>query len=106
MLIFYLIFFFKYNANFFSLNFILQFAPFKESKKTLVARARELGLEDPAIKLLSSKEKISIHSLINPEIDGLQDLDSIELGLQHVVASIIGKDPDNVAQMESLYVIF
>ena len=100
-----LFYFYFINCKyFFSEFYFIQFAPFKESKKTLVARARELGLEDPAIKLLSSKEKISIHSLINPEIDGLQDLDSVELGLQHVVASIIGKDPDNVAQMESLYV--
>ena len=68
----------------------------------MFARAKELGLEQSAQKLLWSTEVVSIPELVNIELGGLQDVDAVKLGLQHVISFIIAKDPDNVSHMEYL----
>ena len=52
--------------------------------------------------MLNSKEKVSLSSLINKKVEGLKDEASVELGLQHIIAALIGKDDDNIAKMDSL----
>lgn len=82
--------------------FLFQYAPFKESKKTLAAKAKEAGLEEPALKLLNNSCKVSLQSLVNGKVEGLQDLAKVEAGIKHVIAAFIGKDEDNIAQMNSM----
>ena len=81
----------------------MQYAPYKDTKKkTLVARAIELGLEDPALKLLNGKYDISPSTLLNEKVEGLDSIKSIELGIQHVIADVVGKNKENVDKMSQL----
>jgi len=85
----------------------LQYAPFKDSKKrSLAGRAKEIGLEDPAMLILSNKERVNLNKLVNKKVEGLEDTKAVALGIQHVLADVIGKDSANILQMESLQVIF
>ena len=80
----------------------IQYAPFKDTKKrTLVGRAKEIGLEECAINVLSLKP-VSLDSLINTKVEGLETISKIETGIQHIIADLIGKDKENIAQMDHL----
>lgn len=79
------------------------YAPFKDTKKrTLAAKARELGLESVAIAILEGKKHGSLESLINPNVEGLDSLKNVELGIQHVIADAIGKNQENVDTLSEL----
>ncbi|XP_057381322.1 S1 RNA-binding domain-containing protein 1-like [Daphnia carinata] len=79
------------------------YAPFKDTKKrTLAAKARELGLESVAIAILEGKKHASLESLIKPNVEGLDSLKNVELGIQHVIADAIGKNKENVDTMSEL----
>ena len=82
----------------------LQYAPFKDSKKkTLAAKAKELGLEEPAMKLLfETSNHVALGYLINVEVEGLESIKIVELGIQYVIADIIGKNKENVDKMNDL----
>ncbi len=94
----------KYAFWMFNLIFVkLQYAPFKDTKKrTLAAKAKELGLEEPALKLIEGSYNVPFGNLVNKEIEGLESTKSIELGIQHVIADVIGKNKDNVDKMDEL----
>ena len=81
----------------------VQYAPFKYSKKrSLAGRAKEIGLEDPAMLLLNNKERFNLTQLVNKKVEGLEDTKSVALGIQHVLADVIKKDSANILKMESL----
>ena len=81
----------------------VQYAPFKDSKKrSLAGRAKEIGLEDPAMLLLNNKERFNLTQLVNKKVEGLEDTKSVALGIQHVLADVIKKDSANILKMESL----
>ncbi|XP_023232992.1 S1 RNA-binding domain-containing protein 1-like [Centruroides sculpturatus] len=72
-------------------------APFKTGgKKTLAERARKLGLEESAVKLLNGDGSCSmfIPNIMNPDIKGLTNKEEIKTGWQHIIADIIAKDRD------------
>lgn len=82
---------------------MLQYAPFKDTKKkTLAAKAKELGLEEAALSLLNTSKKVNIESLINMEVAGLESIKSVTVGIQHVIADVIGKDKKNLDKMDDL----
>ncbi|PSN57378.1 hypothetical protein C0J52_02903 [Blattella germanica] len=71
------------------------YSPYKPgSKRTLAERARQLGLEDPAVAVLVGTKFVYIDQLLNPQKKGLEKLSDIELGIQHIIADIISKDKD------------
>ncbi len=81
----------------------LQYAPFKDTKKkTLAAKALELGLEAPALALLEGMKHVSIETLLNVDVEGLDSMKSVELGIQHVIADVIGKNKENVDKLSQL----
>lgn len=85
----------------------LQYAPYKDSKKlTLAAKAKEIGLEGAALDLLNGAKDISFESLIDVQIEGRESVKSIQLGIQHVMADVIGKSKENIDKMNELYVTF
>ncbi|KAM5252146.1 S1 RNA-binding domain-containing protein 1 isoform 2-T2 [Hipposideros larvatus] len=70
-------------------------APYKTgSKGTKAQRARQLGLEGAARKLLENPEELNLLAYIQPNVEGLSTLKDIEAGVQHILADIIAKDRD------------
>lgn len=55
--------------------------------------------------LLSNEGRVNLNRLVNKKVEGLEDTKAVALGIQHVLADLIGKDSANILQMESLQVI-
>ena len=68
----------------------------------MAARAKELGLEDAAMKVLYTTENVSFKSLVNNEVEGLEEESSVSKGIQHIIADVVGKDAENITHMEDL----
>lgn len=45
---------------------------------------------------------VPLGNLVDKEIEGLESIKSVELGIQHVIADVIGKNKDNVDKMDEL----
>ena len=68
-----------------------------------MARAKELGLEEAALSFLQNSNKLSsLNRLIKKEIPGLETVEDVELGIQHILADLIAKDKENYEEMDSL----
>lgn len=52
--------------------------------------------------LLNSSKDISLESLVDVKIEGRDSVKSVSLGLQHVIADVIGKCKDNLDKMTEL----
>lgn len=72
------------------------FAPYKEAKgKSLAQRAKLLGLEDSANRILQGQttvEALPPETLVKPEVKGLASANDVLLGWQHIIADFISKD--------------
>ncbi|XP_046397929.1 S1 RNA-binding domain-containing protein 1 isoform X2 [Ischnura elegans] len=81
-------------------------------KGTLADRARELGLETPAVTLLcgNSMDPICLaHFVCHQKTKGLADIKEVETGMQHIIADIISKDrevQDNLRKLKNTSNIF
>ncbi|KAL6039876.1 hypothetical protein STEG23_013289, partial [Scotinomys teguina] len=72
-------------------------APYKTgSKGTKAQRAKQLGLEGAAWKLLENPGQLNLLSYIRPDVQGLSELKDIETGVQHILADMIAKDKDTL----------
>ncbi|XP_006986560.2 S1 RNA-binding domain-containing protein 1 isoform X2 [Peromyscus maniculatus bairdii] len=72
-------------------------APYKTgSKGTKAQRAKQLGLEGAAWKLLENPGQLNLLSYIRPDVQGLSELKDIETGIQHILADMIAKDKDTL----------
>ncbi|XP_076990253.1 S1 RNA-binding domain-containing protein 1 isoform X2 [Tamandua tetradactyla] len=72
-------------------------APYKTgSKGTKAQRAKQLGLEVAARKLLENPGELNLLSYIRPNVKGLSALQDIETGVQHILADMIAKDKDTL----------
>ena len=47
-------------------------------------------------------ENISFKSLVNNEVEGLEEESSVAKGIQHIIADVVGKDAENITHMEDL----
>lgn len=66
------------------------YAPYKPSqKRTLVERAKELGLEQSALNILENTKSVNVNHLINPEVEGLKNKEAVEKSLMHIIAHVI-----------------
>lgn len=74
------------------------------NKKTLAERAKLLGLEEPAKKIFYGTEEINPKSLIRSEVEGLETLEKVTRGLQHIIAELISKDQDVLAALKKMCV--
>uniref|UniRef100_T1JNU4 S1 motif domain-containing protein n=1 Tax=Strigamia maritima TaxID=126957 RepID=T1JNU4_STRMM len=67
-------------------------APFKPAdKRSLAERARQLGLEYSALKILESKH-CDLQTCIKPGTKGLSNLTDVNVGIQRIIADVISKD--------------
>ncbi|GFS19498.1 S1 RNA-binding domain-containing protein 1, partial [Elysia marginata] len=78
------------------------YAPFKPGHKgTHAERARAVGLEAPAQKLLSG-QNFGLECFINPSKKGLESAGDVEKGIKHIVADIVSKDKEITDQARSI----
>ncbi|KAK3799213.1 hypothetical protein RRG08_054340 [Elysia crispata] len=78
------------------------YAPFKPGHKgTHAERARALGLEAPALKILNG-QSFGLESFINPSKKGLECAGDVEKGIKHVVADIVSKDKEVTDKARSI----
>ncbi|XP_022907268.2 S1 RNA-binding domain-containing protein 1 [Onthophagus taurus] len=81
------------------------YAPYKvTSKKTYYDRAKKLGLEDPAIKLLTTNLEVDLKSYVNKKNKDLDTYEKVEEGCIHVIAHIIGTKVDVLNYIRELRV--
>ncbi|XP_068262800.1 S1 RNA-binding domain-containing protein 1 isoform X2 [Nyctibius grandis] len=72
-------------------------APYKTgSKGTKAQRAKQLGLEPPALSLLQNPMELNLFSYIRPNTKGLSTIREVEAGVQHILADIFAKDKDTM----------
>ncbi|KAL4714572.1 hypothetical protein ACJJTC_006618 [Scirpophaga incertulas] len=78
----------------------LVYAPLKSHTLSLAERARKLGLEPYAIKVLNG-EFVDMRQLLTCDED-MKTIDKIDAHITHIVADIIYKDTRVLAEMRSL----
>lgn len=62
-----------------------------------------LGLQEPAEQLLCGQpHKIDLNRLVNPKIDGLQDIVKVTNGIIHIIAYMISKDTQVLEEIRKL----
>uniref|UniRef100_A0A8C5T348 S1 RNA-binding domain-containing protein 1 n=1 Tax=Malurus cyaneus samueli TaxID=2593467 RepID=A0A8C5T348_9PASS len=72
-------------------------APYKTgSKGTKAQRAKQLGLEPAALSLLQNPGELNLFSYIRPNTKGLENIQEVEAGVQHILADIFAKDKDTL----------
>lgn len=65
-------------------------------------RAKSLGLEEPALKLLENKEKIDLSKYIDKNKSDLQNMKKVETGVVHVIAHILSTDIEVLVLLRKL----
>lgn len=78
----------------------MQYSPLKSHSLSLAERARNLGLETYAIRLLNG-EYVDLKSLCNGT-EELSNVDKVESHVIHILADIIYKDARVLAHMRTL----
>ncbi|XP_074038009.1 S1 RNA-binding domain-containing protein 1 isoform X2 [Leptinotarsa decemlineata] len=70
------------------------FAPYKpESKGTLAQRAKDMGLEKPALNLLYNSERVDLNYFVNTTKE-LKTIEDVEKGVIHIIAHVISTNTD------------
>lgn len=62
------------------------------AKGTLAERARNLGLEEPAMDMLQGTNDIMPIKFVVFDQEGLRDVKEVESGLQHIMAEAVSKN--------------
>lgn len=62
------------------------------AKGTLAERARNLGLEGPAIEMLLGTKSTLPIKFVDPQQEGLGNVKEVELGMQHIIAEAVSKN--------------
>lgn len=83
---------------------LFQYAPYKQgSKRTLANKAKDLGLEEPALNLLNGNVVVAnLSQYIQPDNKDLSDLQAVEKGISHIIASVISTDSDLLSLLRNL----
>lgn len=77
------------------------YAPLKSQYFTLAERARNLGLEPPALNALQG-QFLDVHSLCKSNIDELSTVEKVDTHLTHLVADIIYRDTRVMEEIRKL----
>jgi hypothetical protein len=62
------------------------------AKGTYAERARNLGLEEPAMDMLLGTNSINPFEFVVHGQEGLSDEKEVELGMQHIIAEAVSKN--------------
>ncbi|XP_044269580.1 S1 RNA-binding domain-containing protein 1 isoform X2 [Tribolium madens] len=75
------------------------YAPYKSgSKGTLAERAKQLGLEEPALALLNNTKRVKFEDFVNEGVD----FEGVRNGIIHIIASVISTDTEILASLREL----
>ncbi|KAJ8967501.1 hypothetical protein NQ314_002816 [Rhamnusium bicolor] len=78
------------------------YAPFKPGgKRTLAERAKELGLEEPAMNILNNI-KVDLNHYIIPGKKELSKKEDVEKGVIHIIAYVIATDTELLSYLREL----
>lgn len=70
------------------------YAPYKPgSKRNLAERAKELGLEEPAMRILENRP-VDFSSYVKPDNPDIDSEEKVQKGICNILASIIASDTD------------
>ncbi|GAA6089158.1 S1 RNA-binding domain-containing protein 1 isoform X1, partial [Tachysurus ichikawai] len=73
------------------------YAPYKkDSKLSKARRAKQLGLESPALALLQTPQTLDLRSWIQPGTKGLSTLEEVATGVEQILADMIAKDSETL----------
>ncbi|XP_013404872.2 S1 RNA-binding domain-containing protein 1 isoform X2 [Lingula anatina] len=79
------------------------YAPYKPgSKRSLAERARELGLEPLAMKVLQSPNTVDLNMFVKAGQEGLSSVSEVEEGTKHIIADVIAKNKETMDKMRDL----
>ncbi|XP_063921739.1 S1 RNA-binding domain-containing protein 1 [Zophobas morio] len=79
------------------------YAPYKTGgKRTLAERAKELGLEEPALTILNNTGKVNLYDFILENKDELKDVSAVEKGIVHIIASVMATDTEILSALREL----
>uniref|UniRef100_A0A8C6TAX7 S1 RNA binding domain 1 n=1 Tax=Neogobius melanostomus TaxID=47308 RepID=A0A8C6TAX7_9GOBI len=79
------------------------YTPYKKgSKLTKARRAKALGLEDAASALLETPNVLDLNKWVKPGTEGLSTTEEVALGVEHILADMIAKDPDTLTYVKTL----
>ncbi|EFA10546.1 Transcription elongation factor SPT6-like Protein [Tribolium castaneum] len=74
------------------------YAPYKSgSKRTLAERAKEQGLEAPALALLNNTKRVRFDDFVKID-DGL-DIKAVKNGIAHIIAAVISTDSEILSSL-------
>ncbi|CAH1995315.1 unnamed protein product [Acanthoscelides obtectus] len=77
----------------------ITYAPYKQDRKgTLAERAKELGLEEPALKLLQNTGVVNLQRYVTKD----HDIKEIESGIVHIIAYNIAVDSEMLTYIREL----
>lgn len=80
-----------------------QYAPFKPgTKRSLAERAKDLGLEQPSIDLLSNSSYVALGNYVDPSKEELNTITKVEKGIVHIMAQKMATDSDTLSFMREL----
>ena len=85
-------------------TFLFQFAPFKgEQKRSLAERARSLGLEKAALKILYDNHgETNLRDCVKKGTEGLATLSEVEKSVKYLIADHVAKHPDTLASTRKM----
>ncbi|EDO41235.1 predicted protein [Nematostella vectensis] len=79
------------------------FGPFKKGKqRTLAGRARQLGLDVAAERVLVHPQSVNLRDWVKKDTKGLSNIKEVSTGVQHVLAETISKDPSTSESLKAL----
>ncbi|XP_050310798.1 uncharacterized protein YdcI [Anthonomus grandis grandis] len=79
------------------------YAPFKgDPKRSLVERARNAGLEEPALAVLNNTNRIKLEKYVKPEVKEVKTTEEVEKGIVYILASEMSTDPELLAHLRHL----
>ncbi|XP_048586522.1 S1 RNA-binding domain-containing protein 1 isoform X2 [Nematostella vectensis] len=79
------------------------FGPFKKGKQgTLAGRARQLGLDVAAERVLVHPQSVNLRDWVKKDTKGLSNIKEVSTGVQHVLAETISKDPSTSESLKAL----
>ncbi|XP_016893012.1 S1 RNA-binding domain-containing protein 1 isoform X2 [Cynoglossus semilaevis] len=79
------------------------YSPYKKgSKLTKARKAKALGLEGAAISLMNSPESLDLRAWVKPDTSGLTSVEEVAIGVEHILADMIAKDPETLTYVKAL----
>ncbi|CAH0554650.1 unnamed protein product [Brassicogethes aeneus] len=79
------------------------YAPYKPGgKRTLAERAKELGLEEPALTLINNTKPVFLNQYVKPDVADLCKLEEVEKRVMHIIAFVISTDTDMLSFLRNL----